>query len=194
MRSFRIAAVLAACVAVTPLALAIPNVADALDQLAESSARDTSRPGVVYDAAIVLGGEDKRIVAAGDLVREGRARHVLYSGFVTRADEAHIRAIIPEARLVLEKASRTTHENAVESSRIVAARGWRTLLLVTSAVHVPRALGCFRAAGLNPDVLPVDPLPRLSGWLPTHRAVAASRIAMHELVGRLVYALRGYTR
>ena len=194
MRFFRVAAVLALCAALAPLALAIPNVADALDRLAQSPAEDTSRPGVVYDAVIVLGGEDRRIVAAAGLVREGRARHVLYSGFVTAAEEARVRALIPESRLVLEKASRTTHENAVESSRIVAARGWRTLLLVTSAVHVPRALGCFRAAGLSPDVLPVDPLPRLSGWLPTHRAVAASRIALHELVGRLVYALRGYTR
>ena len=63
---------------------------------------------------------------------------------------------VPPSHIVVEASSRNTRENAIESSRIAAARGWRTVLVVTSAYHAPRALGCFRAVGLEPDFLPVD--------------------------------------
>jgi uncharacterized SAM-binding protein YcdF (DUF218 family) len=98
---------------------------------------------------------------------------------------------------VTEAGSRNTRENAVESARVAAARGWRRLLLVTSAQHVPRALGCFRAVGLEPDVLPVD---REAGdakgasWLPRAYALSRSSDVLRELAGRLVYRLAGYTR
>ena len=47
--------------------------------------------------------------------------------------------------LVTEERSRTTHENAVETGRLLAARGIQHIVLVTSATHMPRAERCFRA-------------------------------------------------
>lgn len=192
---------LAAIAAALPLLFASPRVAGGLQRLAESSARDTSRRDVRYDAAIVMGGGDERIAAAGEVVRQGRARYVLYSGAVSAWDARHARkrlraAGVPDESIVIDDRSRNTRENAVESSRIVAARGWRSLLLVTSAVHVERALGCFRDLGLDPDVLPVersagqDPD---AGWLPQRRAMAVSRAAVHEFIGRVMYRVMGYT-
>jgi uncharacterized SAM-binding protein YcdF (DUF218 family) len=70
-------------------------------------------------------------------------------------------------------------------------------VLVTSYAHVPRALGCFRAVGLEPDVLPVD---RRSGdgqggtWFPRPSALVKSTWALHELAGRAAYRLAGYAR
>jgi hypothetical protein len=71
--------------------------------------------------------------------------------------------------------------------------------IVTSAAHVERALGCYRAVGLDPDVLVVDRrAPAEQGvpsdlW-PSREALRRSRQVMHELAGRLVYHAMGYTR
>jgi uncharacterized SAM-binding protein YcdF (DUF218 family) len=80
----------------------------------------------------------------------------------------------------------------------VARERWGSLLLVTSAAHMARAAGCFRAVGLTPDTLPVDQRalpPAWDAWSPLPRAVhlAQSELALRELAGRLVYRLRGYS-
>lgn len=200
-------------------------VADLLQRLAERGARSTFRADVVYDAVVVLGGmvdagasrasgeaeltqEADRVLRAFELVRAGRARNVLVSGGlvapragdVPEADRLAAKLAqwgVPPAQIAVEITSRNTRENAVEVGRVAAARGWRTLLLVTSAAHVPRALGCFRAVGLAPDVLPVDFRAgdgQGRGLLPRAGALARSTEVLRELSGRLVYRLAGYTR
>jgi uncharacterized SAM-binding protein YcdF (DUF218 family) len=196
-----LALALVATAAALPLLFASPKVAGALQRLAESGARDTSRPGLEYDAVIVLGGSQARIDTAAKAVLQGRARTLLYSGIVGPWDARHVRASLHAAGVadedvVLESHSRNTRENAVESARIVQERGWRTLLLVTSASHVDRALGCFHDVGLYPDVLPAERLaPRIErmGWMPRKSATAVSRAAVHELLGRITYRVMGYT-
>ncbi len=204
-------------------AFSLEPVANGLARLAERSARASVRPDVVYDAAIVLGGavDDAasrthgetelketadRIVRGFELVREGRAAHVLYScgllaphpGDVPEAERVaalYRRWGIPADRIVAETRSRNTRENAVESARIVRERGWRTLLLVTSAAHMDRALGSFRAVGLAPDALPVDfrGSDARGGWLPRAHALELSTEMLRELAGRAVYRVAGYS-
>ncbi len=60
-----------------------------------------------------------------------------------------VAAGVAEARLVLETESRSTLENARCSARIMRARGWAKALVVTDAVHLPRALMAFRALGIE---------------------------------------------
>jgi uncharacterized SAM-binding protein YcdF (DUF218 family) len=200
-RSRRASVALAGLAAAMPLLFACPQVADSLQWWAESSARDTSRGNVLYDAVVVLGGGDARISVGADAYRRGRARFVLYSGAIGPRDAAGVRVMfrragVPDSAVVIDDRSRNTRENAVESSRIVAAHGWRKLLLVTSAAHVDRALGCFRDVGLDPDVLPAERTAgRLedAGWLPQKSAVPVTRAALHEFIGRLMYAVMGYT-
>ncbi len=60
-----------------------------------------------------------------------------------------VAAGVAEARLVLETESRSTLENARCSARIMRARGWTKALVVTDAVHLPRALIAFRALGIE---------------------------------------------
>ncbi len=62
---------------------------------------------------------------------------------------AGVAAGVAEARLVLETESRSTLENARCSARIMRARGWTKALVVTDAVHLPRALMAFRALGIE---------------------------------------------
>lgn len=220
-----LARALGAAATVVLVAFSSDLVADPLQRLAERGARSTYRPDVVYDAVVVLGGmvdasasrasgetelteAADRVLRGLELVRDGRARNVLVSaglvapqpGDVTEADRLAARLAawgVPPGRIVVEAASRNTRENAIHSGRMAAAHGWRTLLVVTSAAHVPRALGCFRAVGLEPDVLPVDRRAgdgRARGWLPRAGALAKSSEALRELAGRAVYRLAGYTR
>ena len=56
---------------------------------------------------------------------------------------------VAEDCLVLETDSRSTLENARCSARIMGARGWTKALVVTDAVHLPRALMAFRALGID---------------------------------------------
>jgi uncharacterized SAM-binding protein YcdF (DUF218 family) len=224
-RRARAAWALGAAALAVLLAFSSDAMADAIQRAAERGAKSTFRPDVVYDAVIVLGGmvdhdasrasgaaeltgAADRIVRGFEIVRAGRARNVIVSAGVVfpvpgDVPEADLLAAmlarwgVPPGQIVAEAASRNTRENAIEIGRVAAARGWKSLLLVTSAAHVPRALGCFRAVGLEPDVLPVDFRAgdgRGHSWLPQARALAKSTRAIHELAGRAAYRLAGYTR
>jgi uncharacterized SAM-binding protein YcdF (DUF218 family) len=216
---------LAAAAAAALVAFSTEAVADAIQRAAERGARSTYRPDVVYDAVVVLGGivdaaasratgeaeltdTADRLVRGFEIVRAGHARAVVVSaglvfpvpGDVPEADRLAARLArwgVPPWQIIAEASSRNTRENAIQVGRLAAARGWTSLLLVTSAAHVPRALGCFHAVGLDPDVLPVDFRAgdgRGRSWLPQARALAKSTRAIHELAGRVAYRVAGYTR
>ncbi|HEX8702147.1 MAG TPA: YdcF family protein [Myxococcaceae bacterium] len=199
--------------------------AASLMRAAESGVAPTYRPDVVYDAVIVLGGgldpdgtetsgrpeyngAGDRIVRGFELLREGRARNILISGgSLDPRPEAVIEAEvlskqlqlwgIEPGRIFTEGRSRNTRENAVESEKIIRAQGWGTLLLVTSAAHMPRARGCFAAVGIRPDTFLADvrspPGKRRPSWLPRPYHLSASSEALRELAGRWVYGIRGWT-
>lgn len=103
---------------------------------------------------------------------------------------------IPADRLVRETQSRTTSENVANSRAILAERGLGNCLLITSAFHMPRAVGLFRAAGI-----PVTPWPtdyRTSGEVglgldftqPTLNAQQTAT-AVREWIGLAAYFLTG---
>ncbi len=223
LRRRRAAPWLVGAAVVVLYAFSLDPVAQALVRYAESGARRTYRPDRVYDAVVVLGGYSEpgasrrqgalefdegvdRLLAGWELVRDGHARFVLLSGGNVDARPgdvaesewagAKLRAWgVPADRIVVEPRSRNTRENAVESARIVRERGWGTLLLVTSAFHMPRALATFRAVGLDPDTLPVDwkaDDARGLRWLPGAGALRRSTETLRELAGRVVYRWMGY--
>ncbi len=198
-------------------------VSDALMRGVEASAVRTVRGDVVYDAVVVLSGmvdakvsraigraeltaEADRIIAGFELLRQGRARAILLSGGPPRPTPGYptepellaeaLRAWgVDGARIVVETESRNTHENALAVARVSRERGWQTLVLVTSAAHMARALGCFRATGLHPDALPVDWRGAggvALGWLPRAESLAQSTAALRELLGRAIYRLMRY--
>jgi uncharacterized SAM-binding protein YcdF (DUF218 family) len=56
---------------------------------------------------------------------------------------------VPEGALVLERESRNTRENAVETARLLLPNGKRSVGIVTCDWHLARALYCFRRAGFD---------------------------------------------
>lgn len=63
---------------------------------------------------------------------------------------------VAKERLVVETASRTTYENAALTLPLIAQRPGERWVLVTSAYHMPRSVGVFRAVGFDVIAYPVD--------------------------------------
>jgi uncharacterized SAM-binding protein YcdF (DUF218 family) len=104
---------------------------------------------------------------------------------------------VPRERVQLETRSRNTAENAVFTKLLVDPKPGERWLLVTSAQHMPRAIGCFRKAGFSVEAYPV-------GWLTAGDldlqwgrgmglGLARLDAAAYEWIGLLAYRLSGRT-
>jgi len=106
---------------------------------------------------------------------------------------------IDPARLLIENRSRTTSENATYSRELAKPREGERWLLVTSAWHMPRAVGVFEKAGFPVTPYPVDF--RTAGGSRTHRPFAFVSeglrrldIATKEWAGLIGYYATGRTQ
>ncbi len=105
--------------------------------------------------------------------------------------------VVPE-RIELESGSRSTYENATMSRDLATPKPGQRWLLVTSAHHMPRAVGCFRAAGFPVEAYPVDWRTRGAADLTSPFRTLASGLArtdaaVHEWIGLAGYRLTGRT-
>jgi uncharacterized SAM-binding protein YcdF (DUF218 family) len=98
----------------------------------------------------------------------------------------------------VEDRSVDTHENAVNSAEILKRSGVKSVLLVTHAWHMRRAVAAFRATGLEPVAAPTrfirPPTGIVQDFIPDASALRASSYALHEWIGLLWYYLSGYTK
>ena len=107
---------------------------------------------------------------------------------------------IARDRVTLETRSRNTAENAAFTKALVKPKPGERWLLVTSALHMPRAIGCFRRVGFPVEAYPVDwtTLPQVT-WrrlLPSFDfGGGLTRLddAAHEWIGLFAYWLTGRT-
>ena len=105
---------------------------------------------------------------------------------------------IARARILLEDRSRNTVENAVFSKAIAQPKSGERWLLVTSAHHLPRAVGVFRKVGFPVEPYPVDwrtrgPKDVLRPFATLGDGLRRSDTAVREWVGLAVYWLTGRT-
>lgn len=106
---------------------------------------------------------------------------------------------IPDDRVILEDKSRNTYENARFTHKLVKPEPGQTWLLVTSAYHMPRSMGVFRAAGWSGLIAyPVDW--RTRGWEDlglgfsgVSEGLKRFDIATREWIGLFAYWLTGRT-
>lgn len=99
-------------------------------------------------------------------------------------------------RVTIEPRSRNTDENARFTAAMVHPESGQTWLVVTSAFHMPRAMGLFRKAGFDAVAAPVDFRTegqgrdwRLNANLP--RGLELFDLAVHEWIGLAAYRLSG---
>jgi uncharacterized SAM-binding protein YcdF (DUF218 family) len=169
--------------------------------------------GVTKSLMPVVGGAQlneaaDRFAALVILARRYPAARIVYSGgnatLAGGAREADaVAALLGEmgidaSRIVFEREARTTYENAVLTKTLMSPQPGETWLLVTSAMHMPRAVGAFRRQGWAPIPLPVDfatagelHVVGLAGSLAD--ALGGIDRAAHEWVGLVAYRLFGYS-
>jgi uncharacterized SAM-binding protein YcdF (DUF218 family) len=192
----------------------LPQVSEWLRAPLEAEHRVVSDASLPHaDAIVVLGGgtvrperlDTSRLGEAARAWRAGRAPTVILSGGggrggtgrgrteAQRMAEAIVTLGVPQSALVLEERSHSTLENAQFTARLARERHIRDVLLVTSAVHMPRASLLFRDAGIDAIPVPVPestaPGPWMQRWLPTRRALWRSGRALKEYAGLIALSV-----
>lgn len=137
------------------------------------------------DARIFLSG------GGGPLTEDGEAE-------ATTAERFFLAFGIEPARLVLEPTSRNTAENVANTKGLLGESGNGTIVLVTSAFHMPRSVGIFEKAGLSVIPWPTDyrsPGPQGFGFDVANpvQNLNVSTMAIKEWVGLLIYSWTGKT-
>lgn len=178
-----------------------------------------------YDYAVVLGGYSSfdttylrvrfsdaadRFIQSYQLYLQGKVKILFLtggSGSVLHQDETEADKVkdflislkVPEQDIIMDKVSRNTHENAAITADWMAKNDPNaSCLLVTSATHMRRALGCYKKVGLkvtpytthrltDPRKFDPDTL-----FLPNSRNLSKWDVILKEFVGILIYKVVGY--
>jgi uncharacterized SAM-binding protein YcdF (DUF218 family) len=165
-----------------------------------SAARDT----------VALNEAAERITATAELARRyPGARIVMTGGSNALIFDEGIEAIfaarqlealgVAHDRIALEEQSRNTVENAIFSRRVANPKPGERWLLVTSAAHMPRAMGVFRAVGFQVEAYPVDwrtrgPADLTRPFTSLSDGLQRTDTAAHEWVGLFAYRMTGKTK
>ncbi|HTL88763.1 MAG TPA: YdcF family protein [Leptolyngbya sp.] len=181
------------------------------------------------DAIVVLGGatesplpprpwieikeEGDRVLYGAKLYRAQKAPKLILSGGridwrPSSSSEAEDMAVlmetmgVPRSAMLLEPNSLNTRENAVNSLEIMKAQNIRKILLVTSAMHMPRSMMIFKKLGIDAIAAPTDYSStfdrpstleaKILDTLPDADQIRRTTRAMKEYIGILIYQLRGW--
>lgn len=109
---------------------------------------------------------------------------------------------VPKQAIITKGNSRNTYQNALETKQIIDKLKIEKILLVTSALHMPRALAVFRSFGINAtpavtDILVTYPTqpdrhPPALDWLPSVDALFNTTLAIREHLGMWAYRWLGW--
>lgn len=180
-----------------------------------------------YDIGILLGGysnfyvrpshdrhnfshRGNRFMNTYELYREGKIKKILLtggSGAILNQEDSEaemmvdflVKVGVPKADIIVEDKSRNTWENALFSKKILDERFPNsTCLLITSAWHMPRSMGCFDVAEVEYTPYSVDFISEKDRWnpnfslLPDRNGFYYWEVLMKEWFGVLAYKIKGY--
>jgi uncharacterized SAM-binding protein YcdF (DUF218 family) len=156
---------------------------------------------------VALNEAAERLTEAIELARKYPQVRIVFSGgigslFETGPNEAEValrlfdKFGIPRERVISEDRSRNTVENAEFSKALAKPQAGERWLLVTSAYHMPRAIGVFRKAGFAVEAFPVDFRTRgtedyLRAFSTVGDGLRRTDTAVREWVGMLIYWITG---
>jgi uncharacterized SAM-binding protein YcdF (DUF218 family) len=158
---------------------------------------------------VALNEAAERLTAVAELARRYPDARIIFSGgsgaviFAERPEAEFALSLletlgVARGRLVAEDKSRNTVENARFSRELAQPKAGERWLLVTSAYHLPRAVGIFRKAGFPVEAYPVDWRTRGTGdaWRPfptMGEGLRRTDTAMREWIGLAAYWMTGQT-
>ena len=151
-----------------------------------------------------------RIITALEVVRLGKAPVLVCGGSGIAMDgamkiegdmlkQALLERHVPIPEIVSLGLCTDTHDEALRTRALAQPRGWKRVLLVTSASHLPRAVATFRAAGLEVVPVPCNFHTRQKpGRWPLRTAIPGNLgfekmcVWLHEKIGWSEYRRRGW--
>lgn len=158
-----------------------------------------------------LGKSGDRATQAFELYHSGKIKKIIISGgegsFLsnkrTTSENDGIRQYlldsgVPDEDIIQEPMARNTRDNATYTAKILKEKfATNKCVVITSAFHTPRALGCFKKAGVNAVAAPAHYLQEnYDFWIdklfPSEEALVAFYFVWHEMVGYTIYKLMGY--
>ena len=176
-----------------------------------------TKPAFPPRPSVDLSEEGDRLLYGAQLYQQKKAPIIIVaggridwrgSGPSESADMAAILTQIgvPTEAILQEPLSLNTYENAVNVRKILDARGIRRVLLVTSAMHMPRSLLIFKRQGIAAIPAPTDfyvtdneleepqnsPQATLLNLIPDAKQLDNFTRALKEYIGIIVYRLRGW--
>ena len=176
------------------------------------------------DAIVVLGGilgpraapgyvtnwseSSERFIGGVALLRAGRAKQLVFTGarmpwekrITVEGEDLRAIAIaqgVPAEQILVTQEVGNTRDEAQAVARMARARGWKRIILVTTAWHLPRAARLFRKAGVDFIPFPVDfrtdgtKEVRAVDFLPNVEAMQRTEIALRECYGIAFYTVTG---
>ncbi len=159
---------------------------------------------VLYAARLYHDGAAPVILASGGNLAFSSAR-----GSTPSDDMLDILALtgVPEDAIWRQDRSQNTHDDAVLSAEMLKENEIAEVILVTSAMHMPRAKALFEKQGITVIPAPVDYTITEQNWqsvfhpspgeflihlLPNESALGLTTAVLKEYIGMLVYSLRGW--
>jgi len=149
---------------------------------------------------VQLGARSDRYWYATQLYRAGKAKQIFIAagnayaqtdllGEAVYAKQLLSKWGVPERAIVVEAQSRTTEQNRDNIAVLLERRKVRSILLVTSALHMPRSMELFASLPLQITPASADVLvryekrPSWTRWLPSSSSIDLSTRALHEYYG-----------
>jgi uncharacterized SAM-binding protein YcdF (DUF218 family) len=105
---------------------------------------------------------------------------------------------VPRNAIIREQLSLNTYQNAVHTKQLLEKTGLGRILLVTSALHMPRALATFRSAGIDAIPSPADygvvekKGLSVSDFIPDADALSGTTLGLKEFLGVFYYRWQGW--
>jgi uncharacterized SAM-binding protein YcdF (DUF218 family) len=155
------------------------------------------------DGIILLGGGGiSGLEKASVLSQNYPKARLIFTGFgaTTSADDLPLKLFAffggDPARIYMESRSRTTFEDALYAAALLNPKPSERWLLLTSAMHMPRAVGSFRAAGFRVEPYPTERMDLshpFADFVPGISALNDLNKAAKEWIGLITYRLMGKT-
>lgn len=155
---------------------------------------------------LVIGGAVERITKSAELALANPDASLIYTGGTGSLTNTDIREAdyvvslynslgVREPQLMLDRDARNTWENASNSRKLAEPGPYERWVLVTSAFHMPRAVGVFRTQGWEVIPYPVDystyPGDQLKSPMSFTQGLGSLSSGMHEWIGLIAYWLNG---
>ena len=200
------------------LAFAIPAVAFALARTLEPAPLDVSALKRAQAIVILGGGRNRGALEwGGETVNDFTLERLRFGAQLARTSglPVYVTGGMPDGGMYgegdlmagvlakdygirvkwIDNAASTTRDNALMAAQDLKSAGVQRVVLVTSAMHMPRSLRAFEAAGFEVLAAPTGfrgqrPLAAYQ-LMPSASALRLSHAALREWFARAVYRLRG---